>query len=321
MSRHGSIPSALMLALTGAVVAAPAHGVQTTPLPVRFDANRILLAPVTVQGDTLPFLLDTGGGANMLYSATVRRLGLLPDTVGAGPERAVLVAPPAFSPDRTLPPFPPGPRGRAELLVVDPPPGLGEGHAGFLGRTWFADRVWTLDYPGRALLWHPQGLPTPPTGPAIPLGFQTDSTGGRTTHFPRMQAVIDGDTLDLLFDTGATVQLGDSAWRALGDGQPRIRGTSFISTSVLERWIAHHPDWRVVPNAERTMRFIEVPSIRIGEVTTGPVWFIERGDRNFTEYMSQWMDRPIVGALGGSAFRELVMVADYPAARLWVHRP
>lgn len=321
MARRRSVGSALMLALTGVVGAAPLHGLQAVPLPVRFDAHRILLAPVTAQGDTLLFLLDTGGGANMLYQSTVRRLGLVPDTIGGGQQAALLIAPPAFSPDRPLPPFPPGPRGRAELLVVDPPPGLGEGHAGFLGRTWFADQVWTFDYPGLALHWHPQGPTRPSTGASVPLGFQTDSTGARTTHFPRLQAVIDGDTLDLLFDTGATVQLGDSAWRALGDGQPPVRGTSFIITSILERWIARHPDWRVIPNAERTMRLIEVPAIRIGAVVTGPVWFIERRDPNFTEYMSQWMDRPIVGALGGSAFHELVVVADYPAARLWVRRP
>lgn len=321
MSRRGPFSSVLPLAIGGTLAAAPLHGVQSVPLPVRFDAHRILLAPVTAQGDTLLFLLDTGGGANMLYAPTVRRLGLLPDTVGTGQERALLVAPPAFAPGMALPPVPASPRGRAELLVVEPPPGLGEGHAGFLGRTWFADRVWTLDYPGRAMHWHPEGRPAPPAGPSIPLGFQTDSSGRRTTHFPRMQAVIDGDTLDLLFDTGATVKLGDSAWRALGDGLPPVRGTSFIITSILERWIARHPDWRVIPDAERTMRLIEVPSIRVGTVETGPVWFIERRDPNFTEYMSQWMDRPIVGALGGSAFQELVMVADYPAARLWVRRP
>lgn len=69
--------------------------------------------------------------------------------------------------------------------------------AGFLGRLWFTDRTWTFDYPaGRLLLRPPDDLPAHESAARIPLGFQTDSDGRRTTHFPRVQVVVDGDTLD-----------------------------------------------------------------------------------------------------------------------------
>jgi hypothetical protein len=45
------------------------------------------------------------------------------------------------------------------------------------------------------------------------------------------------------------------------------------------------------------------------------VWFTIRPDRAFTQFMSQWMDQPVVGALGGSALQYFRVIADYPNAR------
>jgi hypothetical protein len=60
---------------------------------------------------------------------------------------------------------------------------------------------------------------------------------------------------------------------------------------------------------------IEVPAITIAGFTVGPVWFTRRPDAAFHEYMSQWMDRRVEGALGGSALRWFRIVVDYPGAR------
>lgn len=49
--------------------------------------------------------------------------------------------------------------------------------------------------------------------------------------------------------------------------------------------------------------------------------FTRRPDRNFQQYMSQWMDRPIVGALGGSALRYLRVTVDYPGAVAVFEKP
>jgi len=126
-----------------------------------------------------------------------------------------------------------------------------------------------------------------------------------------------GDTLLLLLDTGASVVLTDAAIKALHEGsEPRARGTSFISQSVFERWRRQYPAWRVIEHADSTldMPMIQVPWLRVGGQTVGPVWFTMRPDRNFHESMSQWMDRRVDGALGGSALRYLRVTLDYPRA-------
>ena len=59
---------------------------------------------------------------------------------------------------------------------------------------------------------------------------------------------------------------------------------------------------------------IEVPRMTIAGHEVGPVWFTGRADRAFHEYMAQWMDRPLDGALGGSAFRYFRVLVNYPEA-------
>ena len=59
---------------------------------------------------------------------------------------------------------------------------------------------------------------------------------------------------------------------------------------------------------------IQVPSVQVGGLTTGPVWFTQRADRNFLDYMSQWTDRTVVGALGGNALCSFRILLDIPCA-------
>jgi hypothetical protein len=128
---------------------------------------------------------------------------------------------------------------------------------------------------------------------------------------------VDGESLDLLFDTGATVELTAEAHRQLGEAAPATQATSFITSSVLGHWRARHPDWPVIPGADRSvtgMAMIQVPEVRIADLGVGPVWFTERPDANFHQYMAQWMDRPVEGALGGDALRFFRVTVDYPAA-------
>lgn len=310
---------------------ASAQSVRVTPdagratvvdLPVRYDAGRFFLAPVTADGDTLSLYTDTGGGSNMIYRGAVERLGLETLRVEVGGDSVDLTALPTWKPGAAVPPpvrLPPA----GSWLLVRGAPSWAEGD-GFLGRTWFAGRVWLFDYPdgslGRVLAWDP--------GPyadehRVRLGFQVDSTGRRTTHFPRVRIAVDGDSLDMLFDTGATVSLDSSARERIGDGRPADRGTSFVVDSVYEAWRREHPDWRVVEGADRRngAPMIEVPEVSVGGHAVGPVWFTVRPDENFHDRMSQWMDRRVDGALGGSALRDLRVLVDYPAATAVFLRP
>lgn len=150
----------------------------------------------------------------------------------------------------------------------------------------------------------------------VALGFKEDENGQRVLNFPRIQVVIDGETLDLLFDTGATTFLTDTAVTALRDGGAAERATSFITTSTFEKWRKRHPNWRVIEQAEITTgeAMIEVPSVTVAGYTVGPVWFTRRPDKNFHEFMSKFMDKRVEGALGGNALRYFRVTVDYPNA-------
>jgi hypothetical protein len=287
-------------------------------LPVRFIQDRPFATPVTARGDTMLLLLDTGGGANILYVPALERLGATAEWLRQGRDSGRFTPWPSFSAGASIP-RPLAASGPGDRLLVLP---TQQGHVepddGMLGRTWFADRVWVIDYLRRRMMLVGDATlgRLPRATHRVPLGFQLDSAGRRTTHFPRIRVEVDGDSLDLLFDTGATVTLTDSALTALADGGPPARGTSFITQSVFTRWRQRHPDWRVVEGADRIlgMPMIQVPRVRIGGHTVGPAWFTMRPDRNFHQYMSQWMDRRIDGALGGSVLRYFRVTLDYPGA-------
>ena len=294
----------------------------TMRLPTRYLADRFVVTPVTIDGDTLELYTDTGGGANMLWESTVRRLRLATEQLIQGSDTTTLVRLPRLSSAATIPLPQPGPPF-GERFFVPAPRNEAFTRDGFLGRTWFADRVWIFDYPAQSLLLLTHAPPSATAAHRVPLGFQTDSAGRRTTHFPRIRVAIDGDSLDLLFDTGATISLTDSALARLADGGPVERGGSFIAQNVFERWRSRHPDWLVIERADRTldMPIIRVPEIAVAGYVVGPVWFAMRPDRNFHQFMSQWMDRKVEGAIGGSALRYFRVTVDYPNAVALFERP
>jgi hypothetical protein len=47
------------------------------------------------------------------------------------------------------------------------------------------------------------------------------------------------------------------------------------------------------------------------------VWFTERPDKNFRQFMAQMMDKPPEGAIGGNVFDRFRMTLDYPHATAW----
>lgn len=323
-------------------LAAPARGAEPpagppppVEIPTRYDEHRWLVTPVTKGGETLLFYTDSGGGMNMLFAPAAERLGVPREKADFDGRTMETVSWQDLAPGSPVPPPVPDSPGGGRLVVVPyegelrqmfPPAESGlPREAGFLGRFWFADRVWTFDYPGRRLLLRAPGdVPPHDAAHRVALGFQTGPNGKRTSHFPRIPVKIDGETLDLLFDTGATTTLTPEALAALGDGRPASRAASFITASVFARWRERHPAWKVVEKADAMTKgeaMIEVPAVEIGGYTVGPVWFTRRADRNFHEYMSQWMDRRIEGALGGSALQYLRVTVDYPGAVAVFEKP
>lgn len=231
--------------------------------------------------------------------------------------RTVLIASlPNLSPAADIPLPPESSSALGENLAVRPPHQLLKpGGTGFLGAPWFATRVWEFDYPGQTLSLIPEmEWADRPDEHTVYLGFQTDADGNRTTHFPRITIAVDGDSIDVLFDTGATLLAKESTAEHLGKPETANIGTCFIIDSIFTAWQEAHPDWEVIKNAEwqTGMPVIKVPKVGIAGYEVGPVWFTKRPDNSFTDRMSRWMDKPISGAAGGSLFQYFRIIVDYP---------
>lgn len=306
----------LLFALPLAAAAAAAQ-----PLPAEFVHGQVWLTP-RVDGHALRLFTDTGGGFNALSADVAKQLGLATETVEADGQAMALAPFPRFDEGHGLPP---APRHFMDgRLAVVPPAAFHVAADGFLGGRWFADGLWDFDYPA-GTLQRLDAFEATPGMHGVDLGFQTGGDGQRTTHFPSMPMTVDGEELLVLLDTGATATLGEDAAAAFGLPVGTPVGTSFIEREVFERWAAAHPDWRVLERGDalrgQSFRMIEVPEVRLGGLAIGPVWFTERPPGAFQKYMASMMDRPTWGALGGSAFRHLRMVVDYPAAKAWFEAP
>src|SRR5262249_38741410 len=132
---------------------------------------------------------------------------------------------------------------------------------------------------------------------------------------------VDGDSLLLIFDTGATVWLTDSAMTAMHDGRPAERSWSLVRNATYRAWRAKHPEWRVIERADQGngSEMIEVPAIRIAGFDVGPVWFGTIPDRPANAPPVPLRTR-LDGTLGGDALRFFSVTVDYPA-QVMVFRP
>lgn len=304
-----------MLSVLPLLVFAAADAPHT--LPTRFVADRVYVTPQTASGAMLSLYTDSGGGL-FLTEQAVKRLQLTPKTLPAadGQPAQQSVTLPAFKPSASIPL--PAEHGGA-LMVM--PEAMQKGHGGafvgdgMLGEAWFGGHVWTWDYPAEHLVLEGAGWHADPQATRVALGFKSEN-GERSANFARLPIRIDGQALDVLFDTGATTELVPEALAALRDKGPAQRATSFIVSSQFDAWHAAHPDWRVLEKAEQGsgMDMIEVPQVEVGGARVGPVWFTRRPDKNFHDFMSSLMDGRVEGALGGDALRHFRVTVDYPGA-------
>ena len=296
-------------------------------LPTRYFSDRFFGIPVTAGGDSVSLFLDTGDNSRV-WESFVARVGLKPEVVRLNGADARVVALPAFRSGRELP----VPSLGTHRVLVTPPTdhfdSLMSSHTdGQLGWNWFADRVWTFDYPGKRLLLSDRAPTVPRGAHTTRLGFPTDSTGRRIGHSPRIVVVVDGDSINTLFDTGATVWLSDAAQRSLSDTLPQERACSVIWQWLFERWRQRHPDWPVIEHADISSDspMIRVPSVRIAGFDVGPVWF-----RSLTNAKTPPPSPPpgvplvqsrINGTIGGNILRGFVVTLDYPNAEAHFSRP
>lgn len=287
---------------------------QPVVIASEYVEDRFFVTPVTEDGAALRFFADTGGGL-FIKRAAVTRANLQVATIEADGGEAVDGALlPTMSWDAWMPPLE---VFDGRLPVTDDPKLAAFGADGLLGQAWFKGRVWTLNYPERRLELRAAGdLPRGERVKRVPVGFLKNDKGERGANYPRIDLQIDGVTIDVLLDTGATVKLTRDATATLADGRPAERAASFMVRSVCDAWRAKHPDWRAIDAADSATgdAIVEVPAVGLAGFVVGPVWFTCRDDKIFHEVLSPVMDRKVDGAVGGNVLRSFRVSIDYVGA-------
>jgi hypothetical protein len=308
-------------------------------LPTLVSGSALAATPVPVPGLVLPgalrggrFFLDVklaGGGAVRALASTAgvlygveslaTRLGVT-RAVGSGRRMAALRASwTSLFGSAGLPAPGAGPAELVFMAAEGREAVLLDGAELVLGAPWFAQRCWSWD--GRAGTLSLMPSDTRPKGAATAdLGFARNSAGQPSSHFPRLTAQVAGDSLDLLFDSGAAVNLAPasvSALQALGDSGPALRAVCRISASVAARWRQAHPDWPCLDAAPDQPALIRAPGLSLAGVARGPLWFAVMPDTTLAD-LSTLTDRPLQGTLGASALSSWRLTLDYAAARVFV---
>jgi hypothetical protein len=291
-------------------------------LPAQFEHDRIHLSVTGPDGQPLWIYVDSGGGYNAITQTVRNRLGLAIDEEIEGDDGPLQVVkfPALFAGARIPAPLPDKWLGGRLLVVPDAQLGM---DSAFLGNRWFAGHIWQIDYPNHSmsLLVAP---PAPKNVHRIPMAFRIGADGIRDLNFPRITISVDGAPMEVLFDTGATASLTSTSAPVFNVEDGAKVGTSYVVRSTFEKWRKRHPDWRVVDKADAgrgTFPMIEVPSIRVANMSVGPVWFTERSDEDFHNTMSEVLGVPADGALGGSGLKYFRIILDYPAAKAYFSRP
>ena len=310
------------------VISSLAYGQDANPLyeiPVRYDEHRFLAQPITEQGDTLTFMIDSGISGFFMYRNEAERIGLELETIEFGGVEATRTAFPNFKPGASIPPALSMPYAESRQIIVttyEPfyavegdttSPNVKAGWSGLLGAPWLYGRVWTFDYAQGKLFLREDGLlPEHSSSDVTELEFNHDQHTTVRHYMTRIQAEIDGEEVHLFFDTGASMYVSEDVLAALSDGRAAVRESSFIRQSLIDRWRSRHPDWRYFEKGAngRAADLIEVPTMKIAGHTIGPVWFLSGGrDQQWEGFFS---DKKTDGALGGSALKYFTRVTvDY----------
>ncbi len=269
--------------------------------------NNLIYLDIPVSNDTLTFFTDTGGGRFVYPEVTSAEELKIDSSYEENKLTETVDLDELFLESKV-------PKPSSSYSIYRGEKYRNDFNAGMLGSFWFGNRIWEFNYEDKSLYsidtihWSKVNSSHP-----VQLGLQKDESGNFTTHFPRIEMIVQNDTIPVLFDTGATINPSYDAL-VYFNNKERVGG-SFIITSIFEKWKSENPDWKVIDGGDTSIDadIIEVPEIIIGNHTVGPVWFAKRADQNFTEWMSKWMDKTIEGAIGGSCFKHFKSISiDYP---------
>lgn len=316
--------SAGLVGMALAIASWMAGAQERREMPTVFDGGHFYATPTLSNGQQLKLLVDTGGaggaGWYVLYQSTATRLGLVTGTCRVEQDVRTVKSI-AFRAGHGLAATNDTPC-HAPALIIDTP---SDGEDGQLGAGYLPGHVWTFDYPGQKLWLEGTGWKPGAGAHRVDLGFPREE-GKPVAGFARITLTIDGAPLDMLLDTGATAHPTDAGMASVDSVNSHgINAATYITTSTLDQWRRKHPQWRVIEAGENLEsghyvgRLIQVPEVTIAGWTLGPVWFTERPDGAFglPGGMSKYMDKPVLGAVGGNVFRHFRMTIDYPNATAW----
>lgn len=292
-----------------------------TYLPSILMEGRFYLKIPALNGDTLLGLCDTGGGYTAIYPKTVGRLKMdskiahvtiknettdyiLTQEIYDNPVIPKPKLNPYFRAYEQNSFFEVADQATSSSFTTYIP------HDVFLGQFFFIGHAWIFDYQaGKIMINAPLGENSGDKN-IQKLSFKREKSGNKQFAHPRMSLSVDGDKVDMLFDTGASFILSEAGKVGLGTSRSSVAG-SFIAKSIFDTWRQRHPDWRVLEKGELTgSDLIEVPQVQIGTLVAGPVWFASRDDEVWRR-MASSMDKPVKGAIGGSFLQYFKVQIDY----------
>jgi len=286
------------------------HPPSPTELPAVFKNDLISLS-IPLEDDTLKLYTDTGG-KNFLYKSGIKKLDTKRSKKNLW-EHANFEN--LLAENEIAIPF------IKEIYFTND---KSSNFDGMLGREWFANKIWEFDYLNKSLKnLKRREENREKSRQSLSIYFKTDSTGHHIHHLPRIEIIVKSDTLSMLLDTGAQAYLSKQAQKELHKNE--LVAMSFINASTFNRWRNTYPEWKVIEKGDlsfgKKADMIIVPLVQIGGVTVGPVEFAKRADSNFEVMSSYFMDKEIVGALGGNALSGLKkFVVDYEKEELRIRK-
>lgn len=291
----------------------------STELPSEFENNLIYLTPKLNDGTTVKFFTDTGGGWNAISKELSEKYQWKIENRETEDGVIKVTDMPQFDKSAWIPIAGLNNWWAGQLQVV-PRREISSSNEldGTLGGRWHAEKIIDFNYLDKSITILSK-LPETDNFSEVPLGFQKNELGNYTLGFPSINISVDGVTIPMLFDTGASAWPSNEALEQLNLSGEKV-ATSFITASIFDNWVTSHPEWTVIEKACLLSKqsMIRVPELKIANKVVGPVWFTRREDNNFHQFMSSMMDKQIDGALGGSALKYLRVIVDYPNERAWV---
>jgi hypothetical protein len=245
-------------------------------LPSVFRGGRPFLRLTASDGSKVLAWLDTAGGG-FVSKALVDRLRL-PTSGGRAPLPSFAEQVPPLGGDGTLP--------IVDTLVPKDP--ILDGVDIQLGGTWFANRVWTIDYRNQRIIWHADRHSV--TDDAIQPIKMIFPDG----PYPVIPVVVSGELIKMKLDTAAST-VGRTGF---------VAATSFIRYALFTKWRTAHPDW-TVRSTGPGFDGIDVPEVRVGSFPLGTTSFTTRPNDDV------FGGETVEGKLGSNAWAFRVLMLDY----------